>query len=145
MILVDSNLLVYAGIRVFEQHVVAKSWLDKRLNGAAPVGIPWQSMMSFLRIVTNARILSPPVSPEAAWRSIEYWLDCPTVWIPCPTERHRDVLAGLVKETSPVGNLVPDAHLAALAIEQGLLLCSTDRDFSRFPGLNWQNPLSEGA
>jgi len=73
---------------------------------------------------------------------VEEWLDCPPVWIPQPTERHREVLGSLLENQVGKANLVPDSHLAALAIEHGLTLCSLDGDFARFPGLRWQNPLS---
>ena len=142
MILVDANLLVYASITSMNQHVKAKEWLDTRLNGVAPVGIPWASLLGFLRLTTNPRIFDPPTSPRRAWNNIEYWLDCDPVWIPQPTEKHRAVLKTIYDLTAPQGNLVPDAHLASLSIEHGLILCSTDGDFARFEELKWENPLS---
>ena len=81
-------------------------------------------------------------SVASAWRQVEEWLDCPPVWIPQPTERHREVLGSLLETQANKANLVPDTHLAALAIEHGLTLCSLDGDFARFPGLRWQNPLA---
>lgn len=143
MILVDTNLLVYASVTSVPAHERAKRWLDERLNGEAPVGIPWTSLLGFLRLTTNARIFAPPIAPEQAWRTVEYWLDCDPVWIPQPTEKHRRVLEGIFQEVAPQGNL-PDAHLAALSIEHGLTLCSTDSDFARFAKLNWENPLRSG-
>jgi predicted nucleic acid-binding protein len=77
-----------------------------------------------------------------AWRQVDAWLEAPTTWIPQPTERHRDTLAGLLAVAGAQANLVPDAHLAALAMEHGLVLCSTDSDFGRCPDLRWQNPLN---
>lgn len=77
-----------------------------------------------------------------AWSQVAAWLDCEIAWIPQPTDRHRDILGTLLADTSVQANLIPDAHLAALAIEHGLLLYSTDGDFARFPNLRWQNPLS---
>lgn len=141
MILIDANLLVYSSVSSSIQHEPAKRWLDDRLNGAAPVGMPWSSLLGFLRLVTNPRIFDPPVPSDAAWKVVEYWLDSEPVWIPRPTDHHRSVLGKLYGLTAPSGNLVPDAHLAALAIEHGLILCSTDRDFARFPELRWENPL----
>ena len=141
MILVDTNLLVYASVAAASQHEKAKLWLDNQLNGASSVGIPWASLFRFLRIVTNHRIFNPPTSAKDAWGVVEYWLDCSPVWIPQPAEKHRQILARLYDQTSPQGNLVPDTHLAALAIEHGLTIFSTDRDFSRFPEVKWQNPL----
>lgn len=141
MILVDANLLVYAYVSSMAQHAGARAWLDARLNGTAPVGLPWPSLLAFVRLVSNPRVFEHPVAVADAWRQVEEWLDCPSVWIPLPTERHREVLRPLLAVAGARANLVPDAHLAALALEHGLLLCSTDGDFARFPGLRWENPL----
>ncbi len=78
---------------------------------------------------------------SAAWQQVESWLATQTVWVPLPTERHHEALAPLMASVEGRANLVPDAHLAALAIEHGLVLCSTDGDFARFDGLEWRNPL----
>ena len=142
MILVDANVLVYAHVASVPQHVAARTWLDDRLNGSAPVGLPWPSLLAFARLVSNPRVFERPTTIAAAWQQVESWLDCPSVWIPLPMERHREVLGPLLRSTAGRSHLVPDAHLAALAIEQGLVLCSTDGDFARFPGLRWENPLA---
>jgi uncharacterized protein len=142
MILLDANILVYANISSLPQHGAARTWLDDRLNGTAPVGLPWPSLISFIRLVSNPRVFERPRPVPDAWRQVEAWLDCSPVWIPQPTDRHREVLGPLLAAGAKRANLVPDAHLAALAIEHGLTLCSTDGDFARFPGLRWQNPLS---
>ena len=76
-----------------------------------------------------------------AWRTVEAWLECDSVWIPQPGERHREILASILDQSGATANLIPDAHLAALAIEHGLVLCSADGDFARFRGLRWQNPF----
>lgn len=141
MILVDANLLVYARVVSLPQHPRAKQWLDERLNGTAAVGLPWPSLLGFVRLVSNPRIFSKAESIASAWQQVEAWLDCPCVWVPAPTERHREVLGPLLIAAATRANLIPDAHLAALAIEHGLTLCSTDGDFARFPGLKWDNPL----
>jgi toxin-antitoxin system PIN domain toxin len=141
MILVDANLLVYARVASLPQHADAKRWLDERLNGTASVGLPWPSLLGFLRLVSNPRIFSKPESIASAWQQAGAWLDCPCVWVPAPTERHREVIGRLLTAGATRANLIPDAHLAALAIEHGLTLCSTDGDFARFPGLKWENPL----
>lgn len=125
----------------FDQHATARQWLDDRLNGSARVGLPWPSLLSFLRLVTNPRVFARPESVNVAWSQVEEWLGCEPAWIPLPTQRHRGVLAELLRSTSAAGNLVPDAHLAALAIEHGLTLASTDGDFGRFPDLRWEDPL----
>ena len=141
MILVDANLLVYAHVTSLAQHEKARAWLDDRINGAAPVGLPWPSLLAFARIISNPRIFDRPVAVSAAWGQVESWLAAKSVWIPLPTERHQQVLGPLLAHTASRANLVPDAHLAALAIEHGLRLCSTDGDFARFHGLEWANPL----
>jgi len=141
VILVDSNLLVYAHGSSLPQHAGAKAWLDAQLNGETPVGLPWPSLLAFLRLVTNPRVFGKPEPLAEARRRVTDWLDRPVVWIPQPTERHREILENMLVRGGVQGNLVPDAHLAALAIEHGLVLCSTDRDFTRFPDLRWRNPL----
>jgi toxin-antitoxin system PIN domain toxin len=141
LILVDVNILIYAASPCFAQYERARTWLDDRLNGVESVALPWPSILGFIRITTNARIFPQPAPIAEAWRQAEEWLDCPPAWIPAPTARHREVLGLLLVGRSATGNLVQDAHLAALAIEHGLTLCSTDSDFARFPELRWQNPL----
>jgi toxin-antitoxin system PIN domain toxin len=141
VILVDANILVYAHVSSFTQHDRARDWLDQQLNGAAPVGLPWVSLLAFLRLVTNPRVFARPEPITDAWRQVLAWLNCETVWIPQPAERHAEQLGQLLAVPGVYANLVPDAHLAALAIEHGLVLCSTDGDFGRFPGLRWLNPL----
>jgi hypothetical protein len=142
VIVIDGNLLLYAHVASFPQHARARAWLDAQFSGNAPVGLPWPSLLGFLRIVTNPRIFERPSSLADAWRQVTAWLDCETAWIPRPGDGHRDILESLLGAPGVQGNLVPDAHLAALAIEHGLLLCSTDGDFARFPNLRWENPLS---
>jgi len=141
VILVDTNLLIYAHVASFAQHDAARDWLDGQLNGTARVGLPWPALLAFVRLVSNPRVFTQPLPLNRAWQQVEPWLECAPVWIPQPTERHRAVLGSLLAQAEGRSNLVPDAHLAALAIEHGLLLCSTDGDFARFPGLRWENPL----
>jgi uncharacterized protein len=141
VILVDANLLVYAHVASFPQHQAAQAWLDSELSGAEPVGLPWPSLLSFVRLVSNPRVFERPESVAKAWKQAEAWLGCPPSWIPVPAERHREILRPLLANPGLRSNHVPDAHLAALAIEHDLVLCSTDGDFARFPGLRWENPL----
>jgi toxin-antitoxin system PIN domain toxin len=143
LILVDANLLVYAHVRDMAQHERARAWLDDRLNRRARVGLPWASLVAFLRLVSNPRVFERPEPIERAWRQVEDWLDCVSTWTPTPTDRHRDVLSRTIPQAGSRANLVPDAHLAALAIEHGLVLCSTDGDFARFTDLRWDNPLAD--
>jgi uncharacterized protein len=141
VILVDVNILVYASIRGAPRHQAAREWLDAQISGSSRVGLPWAGLLGFLRLTTNPRIMERPLQMAAAWRQVTAWLAYETVWTPIPTERHADILATLLSEPGVHGNLVPDAHLAALAIEHGLTLCSVDADFARFSGLRWINPL----
>lgn len=141
MILVDTNLLLYAHISSFRQHEAARVWLDRQLNGTARVGLPWASLLAFLRLATNVRVFERPLPMADAWLQVREWLSCEAVWTPEPTERHSEHLGNLLALPGVHANLVPDAHLAALAIEHGLTLCSTDGDFARFPGLKWLNPI----
>lgn len=112
MILVDINLLL------------------QQLNGVTQVGLPWASLLGFLRLVTNPQVFGQPKTMAAAWRQVLAWLDCDPVWVPQPTERHAEVLGQFLALPGVRGKLVPDAHLAALAMEHSL-----------FPGLRWINPL----
>ena len=143
MILVDANLLIYAHNESFREHEAARAWLDDALNDMGRVGLPWNSLLAFLRVSTNPRLLPRPVPMAVALEQVLAWLECQPVWIPQPTDRHAEVLSSLLAPPGLYGNLVSDAHLAALAIEHGLTLCSTDSDFSRFPGLRLLNPLRQ--
>ena len=142
MILVDANLLLYAANHAAPEHPRARAWLDERLNGVARVGLPWPSVLAFVRLASNPVIVRAAVTPGEAWRQAEEWLACQPVWIPAPGPLHADILGGFVRESWMTSRLVSDAHLAALAVEHGLTLCSTDGDFARFPGLQWENPLA---
>jgi uncharacterized protein len=143
VILVDANILIYAHVNSFSQHDAARDWLDQQLNGPTRVGLPWVSLLAFLRLVTNPRVFEHPEPIGDAWRQVCAWLACEPAWSPQPTERHGDLLGQFLGLPGVHGNLVPDAHLATLAMEHGLALCSTDGDFARFPGLRWQNPLAQ--
>jgi uncharacterized protein len=142
LILVDANLLLYAVVSDYPQHAAAHAWLDARLNDYPRVALPWPSLLAFLRISTNPRLFSNPFSMADAWRRVERWLDVDNVWTPVPGDRHRHILGGFIGGPAASPKLVSDGHLAALAIEHGLVLCSTDGDFARFPGVRWQNPLA---
>lgn len=139
MILVDANLLIYASAPETPQHDAARGWLDERLNGSARVALPWPSLLAFLRIVSNPKLFEG-ASLANAQAQVKAWLELPITWIPNPTEEHARILADLLAKDSH-HRLVPDAHLAALALEHGLVLCSSDGDFARFPLLRWENPL----
>jgi toxin-antitoxin system PIN domain toxin len=142
VILVDANILVYSHAPTYPQHEKSRIWLDQQLNGTTRVGLPWVSLLGFVRLVSNQRIFAQPASVAEAWSRVARWLDCEPAWIPEPTPRHAEVLGTLMTSAGMTSALVSDAHLAALAIEHGLILCSADGDFARFPGLRWHNPLT---
>lgn len=139
--LIDVNLLLYAVVSGAPEHEAATRWLQEQLNGERRVGLPWESLVGFVRLSTNPRVLARPLGPESAWSIAEEWLAVPTVWIPGPTDQHARVFGELMARYRPTGKLVPDTHLAALAIEHGLDLYSADTDFARFAEIRWVNPL----
>lgn len=141
MILVDANLLLYAALEEMPQHPPARCWLESTLSEAPKVGLPWPSLLAFLRIATNPRVFDRPPSLSATWRLTQRWLELDNVWIPAPTDRHGEIFSRMLPAVSRP-SLVTDAHLATLALEHGLKVCTTDRDFGRFPGLRWENPLA---
>lgn len=142
MILVDANLLLYAYNASSRQHDRARLWLEKVFSSPNPVGLAWATILAFLRITSNANAFETPLTISTAAGIVEQWLSLPMVSIVAPGERHWDILNRLLVKEQIRGPLVMDAHLAALAIEHGLTLCTTDRDFTRFEGLHFENPLS---
>ena len=142
MILVDANLLLFATNLRAPEHEPAKQWLDRRLSGSARVGLPWPSLLAFVRLATNPTVFPHVLTPTAAWQQVLTWLGAGVAWIPVPGDRHAEILGALLTGPLMSSRLVTDAHLAALAIEHGLTLFSTDGDFAKFPGLKWENPLS---
>jgi toxin-antitoxin system PIN domain toxin len=142
VILVDANILVYSHVESIAQHGPARHWLDQQFNGSTRVGLFWVSLLAFLRLVTIHGVFERPEPMIDAWRQVRAWLACETAWTPQPTERHADLLDELLALPGTHANLVPDAHLAPLALEHGLTLCSSDGDFAQFPKLRWLNPLA---
>lgn len=142
MILVDANLLIYAVDRTSPRHELAAAWLTNQLNGDERVGLPWESLTAFARIATHPRVMARTLSAVDAWAVIRAWLDVPIVWTPTATERHAEVLGDLIERHGVTGNFVYDAHLAAIAIQHGLEICSADTDFARFTEVRWRNPLA---
>ncbi len=141
MILVDANILLYAEYQHSPLHVVAREWWDNQLSGASPVCLCWPVLGAYIRIGTNPRAFKQPMSLEQALSRVQSWLDQPCTRIVNPTERHWTIFQEMLNEGQAIANLVTDAHLAALAVEHGCDLMSTDADFSRFPGIRWRNPL----
>ena len=141
MILVDANLLIYAHDSASAHHEVARGWLEEALSKPEQVGLAWVVILAFLRIATNRRLRPNAPSIAEAVEIVTGWLERPTVALVHPGERHWEILRNLLEEGQAPGPLVMDAHLAALAIEHGATLATTDKDFTRFPGLRVFNPL----
>ncbi|MBI2159935.1 MAG: type II toxin-antitoxin system VapC family toxin [Candidatus Rokubacteria bacterium] len=141
MKVVDANLLLYATDRRSPRHEAARSWLEGRLSGDETIGFAWVVLLAFLRLSTNPHVFERPLSVERALDVVDGWLGQPCAVIVQPGDRHPAVVRQLLRPLGTAGNLVNDAHLAALAIEHGAELNSCDADFSRFSGLRWVNPL----
>ena len=141
MILVDANILLYAEDQLSPCHPAARAWWDAQLSQSSPVCLCWTVLGAFIRIGTNPRVFEHPLSLDQAISRVQSWLDQPCTRMVHPTERHWPVFRKMLLEGQAVANLVTDAHLAALAVEHGCELISTDVDFSRFKGIRWSNPL----
>jgi toxin-antitoxin system PIN domain toxin len=141
MILVDTNILIYAEDSLSLLHEEGRQWWDTQLSGEFPVCLCWSILSSFIRISTNRQIFKQPLNVKQAITRVQSWIDQPCVRLIHPTESHWQIFRIMLLEGQAKANLVVDAHLAALAIEHGCILYSTDSDFSRFPKLKWKNPL----
>ncbi|MGD0139172.1 MAG: type II toxin-antitoxin system VapC family toxin [Tepidisphaeraceae bacterium] len=141
MVLVDANILLYAEDQSSVHHGRARAWWDEALSGSETVCLCWQVIGAFIRIATNRRIFSRPLTVQQAIQRVQSWLDQPCVHVVAPTADHWTIFARYLKDAQAIGNLVSDAHLAALATEHGCQLFSADVDFARFRGLKWKNPL----
>ena len=141
MILIDANILLYAYDPSTSHHQAALDWLEEIFSAPEPVGLTWVTLLAFLRIGTSPRALENPLSVHEASAIIAEWLDRPMVTLLNPGERHWEILRQLMAKGQARGNLIMDAHLGALAIEHGATLATCDRDFARFPGLKFFNPL----
>lgn len=141
MILVDANLLIYAYNPQSEHHHAARQWLEEVFSGSEQVRLAWQTILAFLRIMTNVHVFEKPLGPREARAIVAQWLQQPAVGILDPGERHWEILGGLMEDAQVRGPLVTDAHLAALAIEHGTILCTHDSDFLRFPSLKLLDPM----
>lgn len=141
MKLVDANILICAWDLNSPHHIVCKNWLERHLNSPRKLGIPWNSALAFTRIVSNPRIYERPVSTAAAWEQVREWLEVDSVFVPEPMKDHALIVHHILSSTRLFANDLPDVHLVALAIEHGLVLCSTDADFSKYRDITWENPL----
>jgi toxin-antitoxin system PIN domain toxin len=140
MKLVDVNILLYAVNDDDPLHDRIRSWWEESLRSSEPVGLAWSVLHGYLRLATHPRVFSRPQSKEEATDRVSKWLAHPNVQIARETDDHWHVLQSLVLEVGTIGNLVSDAHLAAIAISRAMTLVSCDRDFARFRQLRWENP-----
>jgi len=141
VIVLDANLLLYAYDSDSDKHAKARAWVEQIFSGASPVGLPWQTIAAFMRIVTNPRLSGKRFTAAEAVEIVDQWVNQPNVRLLGPGDHHWSFLRQMIVDGQAHGPLVTDAQLAALTIEYGGTLHTTDRDFSRFPGLRWKNPI----
>lgn len=140
MNIVDANVLLYAVNEASEHHGAARRWLDDALSGGAIVGFSWVAILAFLRIVTKRPLLPQALSVSEATDRVDDWLAQPPARLVEPTDRHLALVGSLLSTLGTAGDLVADAHLAALAIEHGGAVVSFDTDFALFQGVRWHRP-----
>jgi hypothetical protein len=141
VIIVDANLLIYAYSLASPHHKIARSWLEKTFSSGVAVGLPWQTIAAFLRIVTNRKLPGERFTVDQAAGIVDQWLAQPNVRALGPSDDHWLHLREMMTRGQVQGPMITDADLAALTVEYGGVLHTTDRDFARFPGLRWINPL----
>lgn len=140
--ILDANVLLYAVDDESVHHDAAARWLTDALNGNQRIGFPWQTLGAFLGIATHPRVSSRPLSAAAAQDHVDAWMAMPVSWVPPTSQRTAHLYGLLARRHHVTGNLVPDAQLAALALEHGVAVVSADSDFARFPEIRWVNPLA---
>jgi len=142
VIVLDANILIYAYDSGSSQHTKARAWVEKTFSSVEAVGLSWQTVAAFLRVMTNTRLPRPRLGLEQAARLVDEWLAQPNIRVLSPSDEHWISLRRMIVEGQASGALISDAQLAALTMEYGGVLHTTDRDFARFPGLRWANPLA---
>lgn len=142
MILVDANVLLYAYHPRAEAHAKCREWVERAFSGEEPIAIAWVTLLAFVRIGSNPRVFEQPLLPGEAVAIVSSWLERPSVSVLEAGEACWEILRGLLVTAQVGGPLVMDAFLAALALENGATLATTDRDFARFPKLKLVNPAA---
>ena len=140
MILPDVNILVHAHNADSAVHLAARQWWDKCLAGPEGIGLAWATLLGFIRLTTNRKVVARPLPVRDVMARIQSWLELPHVHLAQPSDAHFVRLRTELERLGTAANLTTDAHLAVLAMERGYVLCTTDADFARFPGLRWINP-----
>ncbi len=140
MMIVDANVLLYAMSAPSEHHRTSRSWLDDALNGTESVGLPWLSIVAFVRLSTLRTVLPVPLTPDESFGVVESWLAQPPAVLLEPGPNHLATMRRLIAAMGRAGNLVNDAHLAALALEYDGEVVTFDSDLGRFPGVRWRTP-----
>ena len=143
MIVLDVNLLLYASDSRAVSHDAARLWLQSVMSGPELIGLPWQTIHAFVRVSTNARITGVQIPMRRSIARVQQWMDLQHVRVLSPSENHWSLLQRMLIDGQVRGPMTTDAQLAALTIEYGGVLHTTDRDFARFPGLRWRNPLQD--
>ena len=141
---VDTNILIYAEIRNSRHHARARAVLTACAQGAAAWAIPWPCVYEFLRVVTHPRVYHPPVAVDVALTDLRALLASPSLILLSETPRHPEVMASVARRSGVTGNLLHDAHIAALCLEHGVSeLVTGDRDFARFEGVRVTDPFAQ--
>ena len=141
MIVLDANILLYAYDSLSTHHTVARTWVERVFSGTELVGLPWPTVAGFLRITTNPRVPGERLTLTEAVDIVDGWLEQPNIRLLLPGDEHWTIFRKMIVEGQATGTLISDAQLAALTVEYGGVLHTTDRDFARFPGLRWKDPL----
>lgn len=145
MKLPDANILVYALDETSPRHRASRRWLEATLSGEEEVGFSWVVLLAVLRLTTRPTVFEHPLQIDEAFEVVDGWLAQPVATVVHPTNRHAALMRGLLDPLGSAGNLINDAHLAALALEYGGVICSCDSDFSRFAGVRWEDPVGGNA
>jgi toxin-antitoxin system PIN domain toxin len=141
MILVDANIPLYAYDSASPRHAAARTWFEGTLSGTEDTRFALVTLLAFVRIATNPAVFARPMDPGHAVALVRSWLDRPNVAVATPSERHWTVLTEVATAGQARGPLLMDAHLAALTVEHGATLMTTDRGFARFPRLRFRDPV----
>jgi uncharacterized protein len=142
MILTDANLLIYAYNELSPEHKAARTWLQETLSTAEPLAFSWLAIMAFVRVTTNRKIFARPYTTDEAFDVVANWLSAPGSLILAPGDEHLSIVRRLAHDSGVYGATLTDAHVAALAIEHGVILATTDSDFGQFASLKWMNPIA---